>query len=174
MQAYGFAKPSPNDAECGQSWTINQTVILCALGGHQTGCKNRNARLRVWDRARRLKWQKDQEQRIKYYESVRDHTLALIGKADDALKHIKSFGDDFTDVFEKTHKRHNSLLNKVTNLIDREQKKFARVAKDQVKPAKKAKIPASKTKATASKPKPTVTHPAIAKAKSAGPAEGAQ
>ena len=67
---------------------------------------------------------KDQEQRIKYYESSRELTLAMMQKAEDALQQLKEFGDNFSGIFEKTAQRHHSLLNKIDKLVERDRKKY--------------------------------------------------
>jgi len=95
---------------------------------------------------------KDPEQQIKYYEIVREHSLALTHKAEEAIQQMKAFGDDFTDVFEKTRKRHDSLLNKIAKLTERERKKDEASPKVAVKKAKKAKPLASKAKPSAAEP----------------------
>ena len=85
---------------------------------------------------------KDPELRMKYYESVREHTLAMIHKAEEAVQQLKALGDDFSDVFEKSSKRHSSLLNKVVKLVERDRSKFedsAKAALKKVKMVKKAK-----------------------------------
>ncbi len=102
---------------------------------------------------------KDPEQRIKYYETVREHSLALINKAEEAIQHMEAFGDDFAGVFEKTRKRHNSLLNKIVKLTERERKKDGVTAKVDVKTGKKAKPLTSKSKPSTSKPKPLTSKP---------------
>jgi ElaB/YqjD/DUF883 family membrane-anchored ribosome-binding protein len=66
---------------------------------------------------------KDPALRLKYYEGVRELTRALAAQADEAVRQLKALGDDFADVFEKTHKRHNALLDKVSKRIERELKK---------------------------------------------------
>ena len=108
---------------------------------------------------------KDPDQKMKYYESVRDHSLVMIQKAEEAMQQLKAFGDEFSDVFEKTSKRHNSLLNKVAKLIERDRKKLddsAKVALTKVKKitkvegakplTSKPKPPASKKRSSASQP----------------------
>lgn len=117
---------------------------------------------------------KDQERKIKYYESVRDHSFALIAKAEEALEQIESFGDDFSDVFEKTHKRHNSLLKKVAKLIERERKALGGRPKNKAKPTKTVKLPAAKAKSSSSKAKPITAKPTIAKQEAARSADGVQ
>ena len=99
---------------------------------------------------------KDPELRMKYYESVREHTLAMIHKAEEAVQQLKALGDDFSDVFEKSSKRHRSLLNKVVKLVERDRKKFedaAKAALKKVKMVKKAKD-VKKAKPLTPKPKP--------------------
>ena len=96
---------------------------------------------------------KDQEQRIKYYESARELTLAMIQKAEQALQQLKKFGDDFSGIFEKTAKRHNSLLNKIDKLVERDRKKYGGAEKVDMKKVKGAKPLTSKPKSPASKAK---------------------
>jgi hypothetical protein len=103
---------------------------------------------------------KDPVLRMKYYEGVRELTQALAEQADAAILHLKALGDDFADVFEKTHKRHNALLDKVSKRIERELKKSTVAPKAAAKPVNAAtpkvvnpkKTPAIK-RGTESKPK---------------------
>ena len=96
---------------------------------------------------------KDPELRMKYYESVREHTLAMIHKAEEAVQQLKALGDDFSDVFEKSSKRHSSLLNKVVKLVERDRRKFEDSAKAALKKVKKAKE-VKKAQPLTPKPKP--------------------
>lgn len=107
---------------------------------------------------------KDPDLRTKYYQSVREHTLAIMQKAEEAVQQLKGLGDDFSDVFEKTSKRHSALLNKVVKRVEREQKKFEDTAKAALKEFKKTKEvkakdikktkDVKKTKPATPKPKP--------------------
>ena len=81
---------------------------------------------------------KDPDLRTKYYQSVREHTLAMVHKAEEAMQQLKGLGDDFSAVFEKTSKRHSALLNKVVKRVERDQKKLEDTAKAALKKAKKA------------------------------------
>ena len=81
---------------------------------------------------------KDPDLRTKYYQSVREHTLAMVHKAEEAVQQLKGLGDDFSAVFEKTSKRHSALLNKVVKRVERDQKKLEDTAKAALKKAKKA------------------------------------
>lgn len=94
---------------------------------------------------------KDPALRMKYYEGVRELTRDLAEQADAAILHLKALGDDFADVFEKTHKRHNALLDKVSKRIERELKKPTAVPK--VVAAKVAAPKAVAKQANAATPK---------------------
>ena len=109
---------------------------------------------------------KDQEQRIKYYESARELTLAMMQKAEDALQQLKEFGDDFSGIFAKTAQRHHSLLNKIDKLVERDRKKYGGAAKVDMKKVKKV-MKVEGAKPLTSKPKPPAS-----KAKFREPAGG--
>ena len=87
---------------------------------------------------------KDPALRLKYYEGVRELTQAMAEKANEAILQLKAFGDDFVDVFEKTHKRHNALLDKVSKRIERELKKSPVAPKTAAPKAAPAKAAAPK------------------------------
>jgi gas vesicle protein len=77
--------------------------------------------------------------RAKYYQSVREHTLAVVHRAEEAVQQLKGLGDDFSAVFEKTSKRHSALLDKVVKRVERDQKKLEDSAKAALKKLTKAK-----------------------------------
>ena len=87
---------------------------------------------------------KDPALRLKYYEGVRELTQAMAEKANEAILQLKALGDDFVDVFEKTHKRHNALLDKVSKRIERELKKSPVAPKTAAPKAAPAKAAAPK------------------------------
>jgi hypothetical protein len=99
----------------------------------------------------------DAGQRMKYYVSVQKHTQTIILKTEDALQQMKVLGDDFIKVFEKTHKRHVRLLDKISKLIEREREKARVAPKVDDKNGKKAKPAAVKPKAPASKSRPAAS-----------------
>ncbi len=98
---------------------------------------------------------KDPALRMKHYEAVRELTQAMAAKSDEAIQHLKAFGDDFAEVFEKTSKRHNALLGKISKRIERELKKSTAVLKGDSakavmpKVAKPKRVPAAKRSANA-------------------------
>ncbi len=112
---------------------------------------------------------KNAEQLVKYYESVREHTVGMIAKTEEAMQNMKAFGDEFADVFEKTRKRHSSLLDKIGKRIEREVKKAADTAKAAVT-ANAAATSEKKPKAPATEAKPVTAKPAApSKAKASKP-----
>ena len=94
---------------------------------------------------------KDPAQRMKYYEGVRELTRALAETAEEAVLQLKALGDDFADVFEKTHKRHNALLDKVSKRIERELKKSPVAPKAAAPKSDSPKTAVKKANATAPK-----------------------
>ena len=62
--------------------------------------------------------------RIAYYEAVRKHTLGIIAQTEKSIQKLEAMGDEFADVFAKTRKRHQSLLDKIDKRIANEIKKI--------------------------------------------------
>ena len=115
---------------------------------------------------------KDPDLRTKYYQSVREHTLAVVQRAEEAVQQLKGLGDDFSAVFEKTSKRHSALLDKVVKRVERDQKKLENSAKAALKKltkAKEAKAKDVKKTKVVKKAKPATPKPKPPAAKKPSP-----
>ena len=114
----------------------------------------------------------DPDLRTKYYQSVREHTLAVVQRAEEAVQQLKVLGDDISAVFEKTSKRHSALLDKVVKRVERDQKKLEDSAKAALKnfnKAKEAKAKDVKKTKVVKKAKPVTPKPKPPAAKKPSP-----